>query len=46
MNEDANIHGIIVQLPLPPHISKAKVIEAVDSSKDIDGITSLNMGNL
>jgi methylenetetrahydrofolate dehydrogenase (NADP+)/methenyltetrahydrofolate cyclohydrolase len=41
-NEDRNIHGIIVQVPLPKHLSKANLIEAIVPKKDIDGLTSYN----
>lgn len=36
-NEDASIHGILVQLPLPAHLDELKVTEAIDPSKDVDG---------
>jgi methylenetetrahydrofolate dehydrogenase (NADP+)/methenyltetrahydrofolate cyclohydrolase len=41
-NKDAAIHGIIVQMPLPSHLGKRKLIEAIDPKKDIDGLTSYN----
>ena len=44
MNKDKEVHGIIVQLPLPPQFNKSKIIEAVNPLKDIDGITKVNMG--
>ena len=37
LNEDADIDGFIVQLPLPGHISEQKVIETIDPKKDVDG---------
>ncbi len=46
LNEDPDIHGILVQLPLPDHIDPNKVIEAISPSKDVDGFTSINMGKL
>ncbi|MCS7029833.1 MAG: bifunctional methylenetetrahydrofolate dehydrogenase/methenyltetrahydrofolate cyclohydrolase FolD [Bacteroidia bacterium] len=46
LNEDKNIHGILVQLPLPKHISPHKVIEAIDYRKDVDGFHPINMGRL
>ena len=46
LNEDARIHGIIVQLPLPSHISEEAVIEAIDPNKDVDGLHPTNMGRL
>ncbi|MCE1165762.1 MAG: bifunctional methylenetetrahydrofolate dehydrogenase/methenyltetrahydrofolate cyclohydrolase FolD [Bacteroidetes bacterium] len=45
-NEDAGIHGILVQLPLPKHISEDKIIEAIDYRKDVDGFHPHNVGNL
>ena len=38
LNEQPNIHGILMQLPLPQHIDKQAVIEAIDPKKDVDGI--------
>ncbi len=38
LNEDDNVDGFIVQLPLPAHISEQKVIEAIDYRKDVDGL--------
>ena len=43
-NEDSSIHGILVQLPLPDHIDKNAVINAVDPNKDVDGFHPLNVG--
>ena len=43
-NEQQTIHGILVQLPLPGHISEAKVFETLDPSKDVEGLTPFNMG--
>lgn len=37
MNQDANIHGILVQLPLPGHVDMQKVIDVIDPAKDVDG---------
>lgn len=45
-NEDPNIHGILVQLPLPIHIDEAKVTHAILPSKDVDGFHPVNMGHL
>lgn len=42
LNEDKNIHGIIVQLPLPKNLNEYEIIEAIDPQKDIDGLTSKN----
>jgi len=46
MNQDPNIHGIIVQLPLPSHLSESKICNAVDPVKDVDGFTQTNLGKL
>ena len=45
-NNDPNIHGLIVQLPLPDHISEVKVIEAIDPIKDVDGFHPYNIGRM
>jgi methylenetetrahydrofolate dehydrogenase (NADP+)/methenyltetrahydrofolate cyclohydrolase len=45
-NVDPRIHGILVQLPLPKHISEAKVIDAIDPRKDVDGFHPYNVGKL
>jgi methylenetetrahydrofolate dehydrogenase (NADP+)/methenyltetrahydrofolate cyclohydrolase len=46
INKDKDIHGVIVQLPLPDHISVAKVLNRIDPSKDVDGFTPTNVGKL
>lgn len=46
LNKDKKIHGIIVQLPLPRHIDKGKVLCTVSRDKDVDGLNSVNLGNL
>jgi methylenetetrahydrofolate dehydrogenase (NADP+)/methenyltetrahydrofolate cyclohydrolase len=46
LNEDDAIHGILVQLPLPRHMDSAKVIEAIDARKDVDGFHVSNAGLL
>ena len=46
LNKDDLVSGILVQLPLPKHIDKQKVIEAIDPSKDVDGFHPMNVGNL
>jgi len=46
LNDDENVHGIIVQLPLPKHISEKKVIEAIDYKKDVDGFHPINIGRM
>lgn len=46
LNQDQSIHGILVQLPLPPHISEIKVIEQIAPEKDVDGFHPLNIGKM
>ena len=46
LNNDASIHGILVQMPLPKHIDPNKVIDAISSSKDVDGFSVLSAGEL
>ena len=46
LNHDATVHAILVQLPLPPHISKKNILDAVHPDKDVDGFHSLNTGRL
>ena len=46
LNKDDNVSGILVQLPLPKHIDKRKVIETIDHKKDVDGFHPVNVGNL
>ena len=46
LNKDKNISGILVQLPLPNHINKRKVIETILPGKDVDGFHTMNVGNL
>lgn len=46
LNNDADINGFIVQLPLPKHISEQKIIEAIDYRKDVDGFHPVNVGKL
>ena len=45
-NEDAHIHGIIVQLPLPQHLNASTILEHIDVYKDIDGFHPYNLGRL
>jgi methylenetetrahydrofolate dehydrogenase (NADP+)/methenyltetrahydrofolate cyclohydrolase len=45
-NQDAKIHGILVQLPLPKHIDEKKVLNAIDPDKDVDGFHPINVGRL
>tara|TARA_Y100000590_G_scaffold135510_1_gene154975 strand:+ start:1065 stop:1910 length:846 start_codon:yes stop_codon:yes gene_type:complete len=46
LNKDINVSGILVQLPLPKHINKQKVIEKISPRKDVDGLHPMNVGNL
>ena len=43
---DDSIHGILVQLPLPPHINEKRVLNAIDPDKDVDGFHPVNVGRL
>jgi len=45
-NKDPRIHGILVQLPLPAHISERKILYAIDPGKDVDGFHPFNVGKL
>ena len=46
LNSDPSIHGILVQLPLPKHISEKEVIDAISPDKDVDGFTPVNVGRM
>lgn len=46
LNDDGDVDGFIVQLPLPKHIDEQKVIEAIDYRKDVDGFTPTNVGRM
>ena len=46
LNKDETVSGILVQLPLPKHINKQKIIEAINPLKDVDGFHPINVGNL
>ena len=46
LNEDPDVDGFIVQLPLPKHIDEQKVIEAIDYRKDVDGFHPINVGRM
>ncbi len=46
LNEDSDVDGLIVQLPLPKHISEQKIIEAIDYRKDVDGFHPVNVGRM
>ena len=46
LNEDDDVDGFIVQLPLPKHIDEQKIIEAIDYRKDVDGFHPINVGRM
>ena len=46
LNKDKRVHGILVQLPLPPHIHAEKILEAIAAHKDVDGFHPVNLGML
>jgi methylenetetrahydrofolate dehydrogenase (NADP+) / methenyltetrahydrofolate cyclohydrolase len=46
LNENSDIHGILVQLPLPKHIDETKVIESISPLKDVDGFHPINIGRM
>jgi methylenetetrahydrofolate dehydrogenase (NADP+)/methenyltetrahydrofolate cyclohydrolase len=46
LNADPAVHGVLVQLPLPPQIDSGAVLEAIDPSKDVDGFHPVNVGRL
>ena len=46
LNKNTKVSGILVQLPLPSHIDKKKVIDTIDHAKDVDGFHPMNVGNL
>ena len=46
LNKNDKVSGILVQLPLPKHIDKRKVIETINPNKDVDGLHPMNVGNL
>jgi methylenetetrahydrofolate dehydrogenase (NADP+) / methenyltetrahydrofolate cyclohydrolase len=46
LNDDMDIDGILVQLPLPKHIAEQKVIDAIDAAKDVDGFHPINVGKM
>ena len=46
LNADPSIHGILVQLPVPPHIREKAVIDAIAPEKDVDGFTPINVGKM
>jgi methylenetetrahydrofolate dehydrogenase (NADP+)/methenyltetrahydrofolate cyclohydrolase len=46
LNDDAGVHGILVQLPLPPGVDARRVLESIDPEKDVDGFHPVNAGRL
>ena len=44
LNKDDNVDGMLVQLPLPPHIDEKTIVNAVHPTKDVDGFNVLNIG--
>lgn len=46
LNEDDSIDGIMVQLPLPPHLDEREIIDTINPAKDVDGLTTTNIGRL
>jgi methylenetetrahydrofolate dehydrogenase (NADP+)/methenyltetrahydrofolate cyclohydrolase len=46
LNSDANVHGILVQLPLPKHLNEDLIINSIDPAKDVDGFHISNVGRL
>lgn len=46
VSEDDTVHGVLVQLPLPPHIDEQAVIDAIPPEKDVDGFTPVNIGRM
>lgn len=46
LNADPAVHGILMQLPLPPHVNAAALIDRIDPRKDVDGFSAINLGHL
>ena len=46
LNSDTQVHGILVQLPVPPHIDENKILDAVDPAKDVDGFSADSLGKI
>jgi len=46
VEEDPRFHALLVQLPLPPHLDEATAVNAIDPTKDVDGVTAVNLGRL
>lgn len=45
-NRDENVHGILVQLPMPGHINEQRVLDSIATAKDADGFSPANIGKL
>lgn len=46
LNKDDNVHGILVQMPLPDHLDDMEIIQTINPDKDVDGLTEINVGRL
>jgi len=46
LNTDRRVHGILVQLPLPPHLNEERILQAISIEKDVDGFHPVNIGRL
>ena len=46
LNSDKNVHGILIQMPVPDHISSSKLFETMNPKKDVEGFTPINTGRL
>ena len=46
VDEDRRFHAVLLQLPLPPHLDESAAINAIDPTKDVDGVTAVNLGRL
>jgi 5,10-methylene-tetrahydrofolate dehydrogenase/methenyl tetrahydrofolate cyclohydrolase len=46
LNADRRVHGILVQLPLPPHLNEERILQAISIEKDVDGFHPVNIGRL
>lgn len=46
LNGDSSVTGILLQLPLPPHLDSSDIIQSIDPAKDVDSLTDINMGKL
>jgi methylenetetrahydrofolate dehydrogenase (NADP+)/methenyltetrahydrofolate cyclohydrolase len=46
LNQDTNVHGVILQLPIPKNLNQTEILNAIDSQKDVDGLGALNISKL